>query len=273
MARNDEQYRKWLEFLGEFVQQPLGLPSVHEGQLLELLTQSFNSACSSRNRVTPEWENRILDIWPRDYLPGEPPGGYDQRQQPLLRWFAFTRQTGPQSYGRVPDTVANNSLKGAWEDLARPWGIHQHLSIPLPIGGGGGGDHNAFLVLRPDRDFTEQELDLAKLLQPILTGLAFHLEIAQSSSSVTSEGCTRDLTTREMTILTLLSQGLTAEGLARRLNISPRTVGKHLEHIYRKLDVSDRLMAVQRAHEVGLLTPQPVGFVGGNVTQTDELNS
>ena len=58
-----------------------------------------------------------------------------------------------------------------------------------------------------------------------------------------------------MTILTLLSQGLTAEGLARRLSISPRTVGKHLEHIYRKLDVCDRLMAVQTAHELGLLTP------------------
>ena len=63
-----------------------------------------------------------------------------------------------------------------------------------------------------------------------------------------------------MAVLILLSQGLTAEGLARRLNISPRTVGKHLEHIYRKLDVSDRLMAVQSARELGLLAPTPASF-------------
>lgn len=65
------------------------------------------------------------------------------------------------------------------------------------------------------------------------------------------------LTLREMSILTLLSKGLTADDLARRLGISPRTPGKHLEHMYRKLDVHDRLMAVQRAYEPGLLTPRP----------------
>jgi DNA-binding CsgD family transcriptional regulator len=63
------------------------------------------------------------------------------------------------------------------------------------------------------------------------------------------------LTLREMSILSLLSKGLTAESLARRLGISPRTAEKHLEHIYRKLDVGDRLMAVQRAYELGLLAP------------------
>jgi len=184
--------------------------------------------------------------------PNEPPGGYDFRQQPLLRWYAFSGQTGPQSYGRVPDALASSSQKRAWEELARPWGIVHHLSIPLDIRGG---DHNAFLIHRPDRDFTDQELALARLLQPILTGIALHFGIAQSNSAANLDGSAHDLTSREMTILTLLSQGLTAEGLARRLSISPRTVGKHLEHIYRKLDVCDRLMAVQTAHELGLLTP------------------
>ncbi|NUT72292.1 helix-turn-helix transcriptional regulator [Pseudarthrobacter sp. C4D7] len=65
-----------------------------------------------------------------------------------------------------------------------------------------------------------------------------------------------------MAILTLLSKGLTAESLARRLGISSRTAEKHLEHIYRKLDVRDRLMAVQRAYQFGLLEP-PEDAVGG----------
>ncbi|PVZ52590.1 hypothetical protein C9424_19800 [Arthrobacter sp. H-02-3] len=135
--------------------------------------------------------------------------------------------------------------------------MNHQLSIPLQIGGG---DHNAYLVSRPDRDFTEQELALARLLQPILTLLALHFGIAQSNSGASLDGSAHDLTAREMTIVTLLSQGLTAEGLARRLSISPRTVGKHLEHIYRKLDVRDRLMAVQTAHELGLLTATAANF-------------
>lgn len=254
MARNAEQYRTWLEFLGEVLQQPLGMSSPHEGHLLELLGQSFNGVCTTRNRVSPAWENQILALWPRNYVPSEPPGGYDFRQQPLLRWFALTRQTGPQSYGRVPDALAGRSLKLAWEEMARPWGINHHLSIPLRIGSG---DHNAYLIHRPDRDFTEQELDLARLLQPILSGFALQLETVQSNSGAITDSTAHDLTPREMTILTLLSKGLTAESVARRLSISPRTVGKHSEHIYRKLDVGDRLMAVQRAHEMGLLAAEP----------------
>jgi DNA-binding CsgD family transcriptional regulator len=260
VARNAEQYRTWLEFIGELLQQPPGLHQQHETQLLELLYQSFNGSCIARNRVTPEWQNHILALWPRDYVPDQPPGGYDFRRHPLLRWFAFTRQTGPQSYGRVPDALASSSLKQAWEELARPWGITHQLSIPLQIGGGdhnvGSGNYDSYVIHRPDRDFTEQELDLARLLQPILNGLALHLALEPKDGKAASHGCNYGLTLREMSILTLLSEGLTAASLARRLGISPRTAGKHLEHIYRKLDVGDRLMAVQRAYELGVLTPE-----------------
>jgi DNA-binding CsgD family transcriptional regulator len=125
---------------------------------------------------------------------------------------------------------------------------------------GSGGQ--AYVISRPDCDFTEQELALAKLLQPILTGLALHVGLASSSNEASLlESATHGLTIREMAILTLLSKGLTAASLARRLSISPRTAGKHLEHIYRKLDVGDRLMAVQRAYELDLLKPAPATFL------------
>lgn len=240
----------WLELLGEILQQPLGMSLPYEEQLLNLLNQSFDGACSTRNRVSPAWENYILALQPRSFIPDEPPGGYDFRRQPLLRWYAFTGGTGPQSFGRVPDALADRSLKRSWEEVARPWGVNHQLSIPLKSGGG---DFNAYLISRPDRDFTEQELALATLLQPIISGLALHFDVAHSNSGAITDSSAHDLTSREMTILSLLSKGLTAEGLGRRLSISPRTVGKHLEHIYRKLDVRDRLMAVQRAQELGLI--------------------
>lgn len=224
----------------------------HEERLLDLLNQSFNSACSTRNHVEQEWGNRVVALYPRDYIPYEPPVDYDYREQPLLRWYVFTGQSGPQSLERVPDALASNRLKRAWEEMARPWNVNQQLAIPLQLGGG---DHNTYLVQRPDRDFTDQELDLARLLQPILTGLALHLGLAPTGPDAAAQSSRHGLTLRETAILTLLSKGLTAESLARRLSISPRTVGKHLEHIYRKLDVRDRLMAVQMAYELGLLEP------------------
>jgi DNA-binding CsgD family transcriptional regulator len=168
----------------------------------------------------------------------------------------LTGQTGPQSIGRVPDALANDRFKQAWDEMARPWNVNHQLSIPLQAGGG---DHNTYLIQRPDRDFTDQELELAKLLQPVLTGLAFQLAISQPHGDAAMDGSVQELTSREMAILTLLSRGLTAEALARRLSISPRTAEKHLEHIYRKLDVCDRLMAVQKGCDFGLLKPFTAG--------------
>lgn len=63
-----------------------------------------------------------------------------------------------------------------------------------------------------------------------------------------------ELTARETAVLKLLAQGETAEGIGRRLGISHRTVEAHLTHLYRKLDVRDRLQAVLVAHELGLVT-------------------
>ncbi len=263
MACNAEQYKTWLEFVGEVLQQPLGMSQHLEGQLLELLAESFNGALTTRNTVTPEWENKILACWPRNCIPteipAEPPGGYDFRQQPLLRWYAYSGETGPQTFGRVPEAVASNRLKQAWEEVARPWGVNHQLAFPLQIGDF---DLDSLLISRPDRDFTDQELDMATLLHPILTALTVHFKIAQSGRGAVLDGSAQGLTAREMTVLSLLTEGLTAEALGRRLGISPRTAGKHLEHIYRKLDVCDRLMAVQRAHELGLPTAPPDNHSG-----------
>jgi DNA-binding CsgD family transcriptional regulator len=150
--------------------------------------------------------------------------------------------------------VASSRLKKEWEEIVRPWGVSKELAIPAQTGQG---DHSAYVISRPDRDFDEEELALAGLVQPILKGLAVHFGLASATVHGSLEGTTR-LTLRETAILALLREGLTAAAVARRLGISPRTAGKHLERVYRKLDVCDRLMAVQRAYELGLLAP-PLG--------------
>ena len=57
-------------------------------------------------------------------------------------------------------------------------------------------------------------------------------------------------------MLDLLASGGTARAIARRLAVGERTVQKHLQRIYAKLGVADRLAAVQRAQLLGLL-PAP----------------
>jgi DNA-binding CsgD family transcriptional regulator len=61
------------------------------------------------------------------------------------------------------------------------------------------------------------------------------------------------LSTREREILNWVSRGSSNKEIARQLEISPSTVGSHVENIYRKLDVSNRATATLKGLELGLL--------------------
>ncbi|HWA33836.1 MAG TPA: response regulator transcription factor [Cyclobacteriaceae bacterium] len=56
-----------------------------------------------------------------------------------------------------------------------------------------------------------------------------------------------DLTTRELEILSQLKTGLSYEKIAENLFISYGTVRKHIENVYRKLQVHNKVEAVQKA--------------------------
>ena len=57
------------------------------------------------------------------------------------------------------------------------------------------------------------------------------------------------LTTREVEVLRLVTQGLTNEQVAEQLVISPRTVNTHLTSIYGKIGVTSRSAATRYALE------------------------
>ncbi|MEP6462542.1 MAG: LuxR C-terminal-related transcriptional regulator [Frankiaceae bacterium] len=82
------------------------------------------------------------------------------------------------------------------------------------------------------------------------------------------------LTARELSVLAVLAEGLSADAIGRPLGISQRTVAKHLEHIYRKLDCNDRLVAVTLARQLGLLSPPGIHSASGSpgVGPTGERN-
>lgn len=61
------------------------------------------------------------------------------------------------------------------------------------------------------------------------------------------------LSERELQVLHLLSQGLSSNEVAERLIIAIETARKHIKNIYGKLDVHNKVEAVRRAQELGLL--------------------
>jgi DNA-binding NarL/FixJ family response regulator/signal transduction histidine kinase len=63
------------------------------------------------------------------------------------------------------------------------------------------------------------------------------------------------LTAREYEVLRALASGLRNKEIARKLQVSERTVTFHLAHVYQKLGVASRTEALSRALELGLLKP------------------
>jgi DNA-binding CsgD family transcriptional regulator len=123
-------------------------------------------------------------------------------------------------------------------------------SRELVIGGAGGRLHVSYV---PGSDGERDALLLEERAGP------------PSPRAVEALGLTR----RQTQVLALVARGDTDIQVGRRLGISPRTVDKHLEHIYRALGVATRTAAVARAfqpaaanHQVpnGAPTgPMPVG--------------
>ena len=61
-----------------------------------------------------------------------------------------------------------------------------------------------------------------------------------------------ELTDREDEVLELIARGRSNTEIARRLEISDKTVRNHVANIFNKLHVADRSQAIVRAREAGL---------------------
>lgn len=174
---------------------------------------------------------------------------------PLVQHLANApdRMAPRRSSDAVPLSVWRNSATHG--QLKAALGISHQLAIPLPAIGG---TLRTAVLMRPGHDFTALDLTVATRLQRLLIGLDVHL---RQVGSVSGRGAGAEpshsesvrLTPREVAVLRLLADGLTAEAIARRLGISKRTVHKHLEHLYEKFDCFDRLTAVLHAQRCGIL--------------------
>jgi DNA-binding CsgD family transcriptional regulator len=123
-----------------------------------------------------------------------------------------------------------------YADVYRPLGADDQLAMAFPAGREDGVRRRVCVAVnRSGSDFTDADLDVAGMLRPRLGRTLDRLHRAPAARALVSR--------REAEVLTLLAHGLTNEQIGHRLAISPRTVDKHLEHTYPKLQVGGRVDA------------------------------
>lgn len=135
----------------------------------------------------------------------------------------------------------------------------------------------SIVLNRRGLDFSERDRERLELLRPHLSflyrqqSLSARPAVAGAASAPSAAPCPVQadaacgLTRRESEVMHWLARGKTDADIAALLSISPRTVHKHLEHIYVKLGVETRTAAVMRALAMrvpdGRMGPDGIGFV------------
>lgn len=172
----------------------------------------------------------------------------------LRRYLTHPDHTAPL---RISDCMSDRQWRssGVYSEVFVPMGVRHQLCIvvrtPTIVSTCG------WAINRSTSDFTDTYVTRARALQPVLDLLD---RIYHPGTVPKTEDARRDearqragLTCRELDVITLIADGLSAQQIARLRRISVRTVRKHLENIYAKLECHDRLLAVNSARRFGLL--------------------
>jgi DNA-binding CsgD family transcriptional regulator len=167
---------------------------------------------------------------------------------PLIGGLTASRIDRP-CRSSLPDNAAGAVALRAWRELGPAIACPDCLSLPTPLSS----NCTMAFVLGRKGPYRSTELSLAAALWTLLTALDLRIEagVARAHRPLAEP---TSLTPRELDVLELLGRGLTAIAIAHRLRISCRTVHKHLERVYGKLGVNDRLAAVLEARRLGLVT-------------------
>lgn len=244
MAASEERLSPWLDVVGDLLRQRLTV--FPHSTLVRQFAATFEAE-PSWNWVNADGTFGFELLHPPSNWPPTAELEYwragGMQRHPLIKWYGTARDGDAQTIGRVPLTVADREDRGIVRSQLRPVGLDEQLSIPYRFTSG---SHKTFVLARTGEDFSDEDVELARLIQPLFMLLDRQIAVLGAQPD-TTRLCqtTTGLTGREMAVVQLLAEGHTAMAIARRLGSSPRTVHKHLEHIYRKLGVRDRLTAVR----------------------------
>lgn len=167
-------------------------------------------------------------------------------EHPVISYY---RATGSGEAMKISDFLSQRQFHrlGLYAEFFRPIPVEHQIAISML---GPDGEVIGIALNRGRGDFTETERDVLGLLRgPLMTGLlrARNRQLAHSALNTARPASLAALTDREIQVLELVAQGRTNTAIAHMLGVSPRTIAKHLEHIYRKLGVASRAAAAARS--------------------------
>ena len=156
------------------------------------------------------------------------------RDHPLLLHQLLTGDGQPR---RITDIGSMRVFRGTalFSEAYRPARLRWETAMTLPAPAG---TVRCVALDRDGRDFSDRDLQILRLVRPYL------FEVQRELDAISG---VRSLNPRERDVLALVGHGKTNREIAAALGISPRTVQKHLEHVYDKLGVRRRAGAAMLA--------------------------
>jgi DNA-binding CsgD family transcriptional regulator len=179
-------------------------------------------------------------------------------QNPLAERHLRTRDGRPY---RISDVVTPEQFHQTdlYRELYAPIGIEYQISFALPSTGE---EILAIALSRRETDFSDEERELLAVARPHFIqsyrNALHHSDVmnrqALRSAPFADQKTLQDLglTPAQAKVLSLIAGGQSTSDIAGELQISERTVQKHLQGIYRRLGVSDRSAAIHRAWQAVL---------------------
>lgn len=223
--------------------------------LAEAMLAATGTEMATRVRVRRDHPAAVLRIHGHGYRPAaeELPSAADIRRHPLYRYLT---RSGDRRPTRLEDAVrAGWPLDEATRRIIESLRITTHqLALTVPTRA----EYDGWSLLAPS-PITRLQLQPIAEHARLLGGLDAHVELLAQIQACTgpSDAAGARLTPRELTVLHLVHAGGTAASIGARLGVSPRTIHKHQENLYRKLGARDRLGAVLAAQRSGLLPAPP----------------
>lgn len=150
---------------------------------------------------------------------------------------SYPQRTGDTRVTRGSDFNAASSPVSEYEEMVGSQAFE--MLVPLPMSVPDGLDHRLLLFRNEGPDFTGRDVLLMELLRP-------HI-IEMHARQLRRQQGKPELTRRQWEILRLVATGCTNRQAANALRLSERTITKHLENIYQRLNVQSRTEAIRAA--------------------------
>lgn len=216
------------------------------GDLLDPIARLIGSDIVGWHEVPMGGGSVRTELWPDQAL--QPLAEQRMREyqttHPLLEHYATTKTLDVLD-PRDVCSVNEWRRSSTYRVIKVEFGVTQQLAIPISVGDGMLG---AYALGRQGRAYRNGERFAASWVQRVLRSAqaqrAGMLPRSPASIRHLNPRGGPTLTEREVAVLSALASGRTRAATARLLRMSPRTLDKHVEHIYAKLGVHSLIEAL-----------------------------